>query len=48
VTTPGETAACSGATISPSPLTAGRQIFVNRRDRDACGAEWLNQPIEPY
>jgi hydroxyacylglutathione hydrolase len=22
--------------------------LVNRRDREACGAEWLDQPVEPY
>ncbi|MCG8351933.1 MAG: MBL fold metallo-hydrolase [Chloroflexales bacterium] len=22
--------------------------LINRRDRDACAAEWLDQPIEPY
>ena len=22
--------------------------LVNRRDREACGMEWLDQPIEPY
>jgi len=22
--------------------------MINQRDREACGAEWLNQPIESY
>lgn len=27
---------------------AGEATLVNGRDRDACRAEWLQQPIEPY
>lgn len=32
------------------PIAAHRweADLVNRRDREACSAEWLNQPIEPY
>lgn len=32
------------------PIAAHRweAEMVNRRDRDVCDAEWLNQPIEPY
>jgi len=32
------------------PIAAHRweAALVNNRDRDACSAEWLNQPIEPY
>jgi hydroxyacylglutathione hydrolase len=32
------------------PITAHHweATLVNQRDREACSAEWLNQPIEPY
>jgi len=32
------------------PIAAHRwdAALVNQRDREACGAEWLNQPVEPY
>ena len=33
-----------------TPVAAHRweADLVNRRDREACGVEWLDQPIEPY
>ena len=32
------------------PIAAHRwdAALVNQRDREVCGAEWLNQPVEPY
>ena len=32
-----------------TPVAAHRweADLVNRRDREACGAEWLDQPVEP-
>jgi glyoxylase-like metal-dependent hydrolase (beta-lactamase superfamily II) len=32
------------------PIAAHRwdAALVNQRDREVCGAQWLNQPVEPY